>query len=135
MQEAPADSTLFTITRTGKEFLRCHVFEADRNDSKEDTSGTSRSLLRLLRTVKDNDDDLKADILNELTSLSTKESKLSTCQAEVCQSNIENDKRLHLKIEWKVISFRSQGSEDSRRSHLYLSGKIVSRYINLNPEV
>ena len=35
----------------------------------------------------------------------------------------------------RVISFRSQGSEDSRRSHLYVSGKIVSRYINLNPEV
>lgn len=35
----------------------------------------------------------------------------------------------------RVISFRSQGSEDSRRSHLYLSGKIVSRYINLNPEI
>ena len=35
----------------------------------------------------------------------------------------------------RVILFRSQGSEDSRRSHHYLSGKIVSRYINLASEV
>ncbi|CAH3187135.1 unnamed protein product, partial [Porites evermanni] len=87
-KKATADSTLSTITWTGEELLGCHVFEADRYDSREDTSGTSRCLLRLLRTVKDNDDDLKADILNELTSLSTKGSKLRTCQAEVCQCDL-----------------------------------------------
>ena len=39
-------------------------------------TGTSRYLLRLLKTVQDNDDDLKADILNKLTSLSTKVSSI-----------------------------------------------------------